>query len=186
MGTGPPTPDVMPVHAAPKNAPRPTCGRHGRRKRTFTRTVGTVTFKAVVYLEITCGEYQAKCDCRKLPRGVPPRAFSDNKVRDLVLDRVLKDGMSVERTLESLTRESLIDLSSQRVSSMTCFTTTPGNSTWPRAATRSWNSSAARFASMNCSWAASRCSWPTTRSPTCPWPSPWSARTTRAGCGGSS
>src|SRR5437763_857723 len=115
MGTGAPTPIVIPVHAAPKKAPCPTCGRHGRRKRTFTRTVRTVAFKAVVSLEITCGEYQAKCDCRKTfrnsPEGVLPRALYDNKVRDLVLDRILKDGMSVERTLESLGREFLLDLS---------------------------------------------------------------------------
>src|SRR5206468_6152489 len=43
--------------------------------------------------------------------AVLPRALYDNKVRDLVLDRVLKDGMSIERTLESLGREFLLDLS---------------------------------------------------------------------------
>jgi hypothetical protein len=120
MGTGAPTPDVIPVHAAPKKAPCPTCGKHGRRKRTFTRTVRTVAFKAVVSLEITCGEYGARCDrCktfRNSPDGVLPRALYDNKVRDLVLDRILKDGMSVERTLESLGREYLLDLSTGFVS----------------------------------------------------------------------
>src|SRR3954447_6257512 len=115
MGTGAPTPVVIPVHCAPKKAPCPTCGRHGRRKRTFTRNVRTVAFKAVAYLEITCGEYGARCGCRTTfrnsPEGVLPRATYDNKVRDLVLDRVLKDGMSIERTLESLRREFLLDLS---------------------------------------------------------------------------
>jgi transposase-like protein len=115
MGTGAPTPVVIPVHCAPKKAPCPTCGKHGRRKRTFTRTVRTVAFKAIVNLEVTCGEYGARCDCcktfRNSPEGVLPRALYDNKVRDLVLDRVLKDGMSVERTLESLGREYLLDLS---------------------------------------------------------------------------
>jgi hypothetical protein len=115
MGTGAPTPAVIPVHAAPKKAPCPTCGKHGRRKRTFTRMVRTVAYKAVAYLEITCGEYGARCGCRKTfrnsPEGVLPRALYDNKVRDLVLDRILKDGMSVERTLESLGREYLLDLS---------------------------------------------------------------------------
>jgi transposase-like protein len=116
MGTGAPTPAVIPVHAAPKKAPCPNCGRHGRRKRKLTpRRVRTVAYKAVVYLEITCGEYQAKCGCcttfRNSPEGVLPRALYDNTVRDLVLDRILKDGMSVERTLESLGREYLLDLS---------------------------------------------------------------------------
>ncbi len=115
MGTEAPTPIVIPVHAAPKKAPCPNCGKLGRRKRTFTRKVRTVAFKKVAYLEITCGEYGVRCGCRKTfrnsPEGVLPRALYDNKVRDLVLDRVLHDGMSIERTLESLRREFLLDLS---------------------------------------------------------------------------
>src|SRR3954468_13809177 len=115
MGTEAPTPLVIPVRCAPKKAPCPTCGTRGRRKRTVTRRVRTVAYKAVAYLEITCGEYQAKCGCcttfRNSPEGVLPRALYDNKVRDLVLDRILKDGLSVERTLESLGREYLLDLS---------------------------------------------------------------------------
>jgi hypothetical protein len=115
MGPGAPTPVVIPVHCAPKKAPCPTCGKHGRRKRTFTRTVRTVAYKTVAFLEITCGEYGAWCACcttfRNSPEGVLPRALYDNKVRDLVLDRILKDGMSIERTLESLSREFLLDLS---------------------------------------------------------------------------
>lgn len=115
MDTGAPTPVVIPVHAAPKKAPCPKCGKLGRRKRTFTRRVRTVAFKKVAYLEITCGEYGARCGCRKTfrnsPEGVLPRALYDNTVRDLVLDRVLHDGMSIERTLGSLRREFLLDLS---------------------------------------------------------------------------
>src|SRR3954466_11968977 len=116
MGTEAPTPVVIPVHCAPKKAPCPKCGKHGRRKRKLPpRRVRTVAYKAVAYLEITCGEYQARCDCcttfRNTPEGVLPRALYDNKVRDLVLDRILKDGMNVEQTLESLGREFLLDLS---------------------------------------------------------------------------
>ena len=116
MGTDAPTIGTIPVHCAPKKAPCPTCGKHGRRKRQLPpRRVRTVAYKAVVYLEITCGEYQAKCDCcttfRNTPDGVLPRALYDNKVRDLVLDRILKDGMNIEQTLESLRREFFLDLS---------------------------------------------------------------------------
>src|SRR5262249_17534999 len=64
---------------------------------------------------ITGGEYAARCECRTTfrssPEDVLPRARYDNKVRDLVLDRVLRDGMSIERTLESLRREFLLELS---------------------------------------------------------------------------
>src|SRR5215210_4053589 len=115
MGTEAPTTIVIPVHCAPKKAPCPKCGKRGRRKRTLTRTVRTVAYKAVALLEITYGEYAARCDCcttfRTTPDGVLPKAHYDNKVRDLVLDRLLKDGMSVERTLASLQREFLLDLS---------------------------------------------------------------------------
>jgi hypothetical protein len=116
MGTEAPTPIVIPVRCAPKKAPCPRCGKRGRRKRTVTRRVRTVAYKAVAYLEITSGEYAARCECsttfRNTHEDVLPRAAYDNKVRDLVLDRILKDGMSVERTLRSLERDFLLDLSS--------------------------------------------------------------------------
>jgi hypothetical protein len=116
MGTEAPTTVVIPVRCAPMKAPCPKCGRRGRRKRTLTRTVRTVAFKAVAHLEITYGEYQARCDCcttfRNTPEGVLPKAKYDNKVRDLVLGRILEDGMSIERTLRSLRREFLLELSS--------------------------------------------------------------------------
>jgi hypothetical protein len=115
MGTEAPTPIVIPIQAAPKKAPCPKCGKHGTRKRKFTRRVRTVAYKAIAYLEITCGEYAAQCDCcttfRNSPEDVLPRALYDNKVRDLVLDRILKDGMSVECVLESLAREYLLEIS---------------------------------------------------------------------------
>jgi hypothetical protein len=116
MGTDAPTTVVIPVHCAPKKAPCPKCGKRGRRRRKLPpRMVRTVLYKRIAYLEITCGEYQARCDCcktfRSTPDGVLPRALYDNKVRDLVLDRILKDGMNVEQTMESLRREFLLELS---------------------------------------------------------------------------
>jgi hypothetical protein len=116
MGTEAPTPIVIPVRCAPKKAPCPRCGKPGRRKRTKTRRVRTVAYKAIAYLEITYGEYATGCDCTTTfsnhPEGVLPKARYDNRVRDLVLGRILQDGMNVERTLESLRREFLLELSS--------------------------------------------------------------------------
>jgi MULE transposase domain len=115
MGTQAPTPIVIPIHCAPKKAPCPACGKRGRRKRTLTRTVRTLAYKTIATLEITYGEYAAGCDCcttfRTNPDGVLPKAKYDNKVRELVLDRILRDGMNVERALESIRREFLLDLS---------------------------------------------------------------------------
>src|ERR1700709_635240 len=111
MGTEAPTPIVIPVHCAPKKAPCPQCGKRGRRKRTVTRRVRTVAYKAVAYLEITYGEYAARCErsttFRNTHEGVLPRAAYDNTIPGRVLDRILKDGMSVERTLLPLEREFL-------------------------------------------------------------------------------
>jgi|SRR5579863_6487578 len=116
MGTDAPTPVVIPVHCAPKKAPCPKCGKSGTRKRKLPpRMVRTVMYKTVAFLEITCGEYQARCNCcttfRNTPEQVLPRALYDNKVRNLVLERLLDDGMNVEQTLESLRREFLLELS---------------------------------------------------------------------------
>ena len=116
MGTDAPTTVFIPVHCAPKKAPCPTCGKLGKRKRTCTREVRTVAFKTMAFLRITYGEYAAQCKCcttfRITPEGVLPKAHYDNKVRDLVLDRIIKDGTSIERMLESLRREFLLELSS--------------------------------------------------------------------------
>jgi hypothetical protein len=116
MGTEAPTFVTIPVRCAPKKAPCPKCGKPGRRKRILPpRRVRTVAYQAIAYLEITCGEYQARCDCcttfRSTPDGVLPRAAYDNKVRDLVLERIIEDGMSIERILQSLRREFLLELS---------------------------------------------------------------------------
>jgi Transposase len=114
MGADAPTIVFIPVQCAPKKAPCPKCGKLGRRKRTCTREVRTVAFKAVAYLKVTYGEYTARCECgttfRNTPEGVLPKAHYDHKVRDLVLGRIIKDGMSIERILESLRREFLLAL----------------------------------------------------------------------------
>jgi hypothetical protein len=116
MRTDAPAPVVLPVHCAPKKAPCPKCGKSGIRKRKLpARRVRTVMYKTVAFLEITCGEYRAQCDCcttfRNTPEQVLPRAQYDNRVRDLVLGRLLDDGMNVEQTLASLRREFLLELS---------------------------------------------------------------------------
>src|SRR3954451_3692444 len=112
MGTEAPTPIVIPVRCAPKKAPCPKCGKLARRKRTKTRRVRTVAYKAIAFLEITYAEYAARCDCcttfSNTPEGVLPKAKYDNKVRDLVLGRILDDGMNIERATASLRREFLL------------------------------------------------------------------------------
>ncbi len=79
MGTEAPTTIVIPIRCAPKKAPCPKCGKHGRRKRKVSRRVRTVVYKAIAYLDITGGEYAARCNCcttfRNTPEGVLPKAL---------------------------------------------------------------------------------------------------------------
>jgi hypothetical protein len=111
---------TIPVRCAPSKAPCPTCGKLGRRKATHHRRVRTLAYKQVVYLDVTYGEYLARGRCRKTfrttPPGVEPEAHYDNTVRRAVLDRILEDGMSVERVLASMRRDFDLDLSAGFVS----------------------------------------------------------------------
>src|SRR3954452_23841157 len=106
---------TIPVRCAPSQAPCPTCGKLGHRKAIHNRQVRTIAYKQVVYLDLTYGEYRARCRCcttfRTTPPGVEPRALYDNQVRQAVLDRILDDGMSVERVIASMHRDFLLDLS---------------------------------------------------------------------------
>src|SRR5512135_3208795 len=110
-------PHVRTIHlrCAPGQAPCPTCGKPGNRKDVLRRRVRSIAYKQVVYLDITYGEYRARCGCcttfRTTPPGVEPRALYDNKVREAVLDRILDDGMSVERVIDSMRRDFLLDFS---------------------------------------------------------------------------
>ena len=189
MGTNAPTIVTLPVRCAPKEAPCPHCGKPGRRKRTLPpRRVRTVAHKAVAYLAITGGEYRARCHCgttfRNTPDGVLPRALYDNTVRDLVLERIIEDGMSIERTLQSLRRELLLDLSTGFVYDLLRDRAAQLDLAEHRRMVL--DQLAAPSASMSCTWAGSRSCWPPTRSATCRWPSPWSAPMTTTTCGGSS
>jgi len=106
---------TIPVRCAPSQAPCPTCGKPGRRKAIHHRSVRTIASKRVVYLDVTYGEYRARCRCcktfRTTPPGVEPKALYDNTVRQAVLDRILDDGMSVERVIASMRRDFYLDLS---------------------------------------------------------------------------
>lgn len=115
MDAAAPTVVDIPVFCAPKKAPCPTCGRRAKRVRIGHREVRTVAYKQIARLQITYGEYEARCGCcrtfRTTPEGVLPRAKYDSKVRQAVLDRIIDDGMNVEATLRSLKRDFLLDLS---------------------------------------------------------------------------
>jgi hypothetical protein len=103
------------VRCAPKTAPCPTCGRPGRRRRLLRRRVRSLAYRRVVWLQLTYAEYRARCGCCKTfrthPPDVPPKADYDHAVRQAVLDRILLDGLNVERTRQAMRRDFLLELS---------------------------------------------------------------------------
>src|SRR5271157_3805799 len=88
---------TIPLKCAPSQAPCPTCGKLGKRKDILHRQVRTIAYKQVVCLDITDGEYRARCDCcttfRATPPGVEPRALYDKGFAgsDLVASSTLGD-----------------------------------------------------------------------------------------------
>src|SRR3954471_625409 len=107
---------VVAVRYQPKTYPCPTCGRHGRRKRRLDRFVRSLAYGQVLWLHVFYAEYTARCDCRKSFRSwVPdlcPKADYDNLVREAVLNRILDDGLNVQRTIACMKRDFLLELSS--------------------------------------------------------------------------
>ena len=106
---------VIPVRCAPKKAPCPSCGKLGRRKRTFRRDVRTIAYKEIAILRIIYAEYESRCECCKTfrthPDDVLPKAKYDNKVRAAVLEGILEDQLNVEAVRRRMQRDFLLDLS---------------------------------------------------------------------------
>jgi hypothetical protein len=106
---------VIPIRCQPASYPCPTCGRHGHRKERHHRFVRSIAYQQVVWLHVFYAEYRARCDCRKTFRSCPPQITSqadyDNLVRQAVLNRILDDGLNVERTRKAMKRDFLLKLS---------------------------------------------------------------------------
>src|SRR4051812_38472525 len=108
-------PRVRVVRCAPKSHPCPHCGLPGRRKRRLHRRIHSLAYRQRAYLDIHYAEYQARCGCckpfRSWPLDVPPKAGYDDLVRQAVLDRILDDGLNVQRTLAAMKRDFFLKLS---------------------------------------------------------------------------
>jgi hypothetical protein len=103
------------VRNAPHKAPCPHCHRLGHRKDTHERTVRGIAYGAILLVHVTTGEYRARCQCcatfRTQVEEIQPKAKYTNQVRDAVLHRLLDDHMSVEKILQAVQRDFLLDLS---------------------------------------------------------------------------
>jgi hypothetical protein len=108
-------PTVRVVRCAPKTHPCPGCGKRGRRQRFLQRRIRSLAYRQEAWLEVRYAEYRSRCACcqsfRSWPLDVPPGAEYCPLVRQAVLDRLLGDGLNVERTREAMRRDFLLDLS---------------------------------------------------------------------------
>jgi hypothetical protein len=107
---------VVPVRCQPETYPCPTCGQRGHRRHRYDRYVRSLAYGKVIWLHVFYAEYTARCDCRKYFRSCPPdicpKADYDNLVRQAVLNRILDDGLNVQRTRNAMKRDFLLELSS--------------------------------------------------------------------------
>src|SRR5215213_9181072 len=103
------------VRCAALSHPCPTCGVLGRRKRSLQRRIRSLAYRQVAYLDVHYAEYQARCSCRKSfrswPLDVPAKSDYDDLVRQAVLDRILDDGLNVQRALAAMRRDFFLKLS---------------------------------------------------------------------------
>ncbi|HLJ92776.1 MAG TPA: hypothetical protein VKU02_06220 [Gemmataceae bacterium] len=108
-------PQVRVVRCAPKSHPCPHCGQHGRRKRHLHRCLRSLAYRQVAYLDVHYAEYQSRCRCCKLfrswPLEVPAKSDYDALVCTAVLDRILEDGLNVQRTRATMQRDFFLKLS---------------------------------------------------------------------------
>lgn len=108
-------PLVRTVRCAPLTHPCPHCGVPGRRKRRLHRRLRSLAYRQVAYLDVHYAEYQAGCSCAKFfrswPVDVPAKADYDGLVRQAVLERILDDGLNVQRTRAALQRDFFVKLS---------------------------------------------------------------------------
>ena len=108
-------PRVRAARCTPKTHPCPHCGKRGPRQRTLHRRIRSLAYRQVAYLHVFYAEYKARCSCckffRSWPLEVPPKSDYDERVRDAVLDRILEDGLNVERVLAAMRRDFGLELS---------------------------------------------------------------------------
>jgi Transposase len=108
-------PNIPVVRCAPKTHACPHCGKHGRRKRHLHRRIRSLAYRQEVWIDVHYAEYQSRCSCckyfRSWPLDVPQKADYDENVRLAVLDRILEDGLNVQRTLDAMRRDFCLNLS---------------------------------------------------------------------------
>ena len=89
----------------PRPIPAPPAANAAAANDPVHRRIHSLAYGQPAYVDVHYAEYKARCGCckyfRSWPLGVPQKADYDDAVRQAVLDRILDDGLNVERTLQA-------------------------------------------------------------------------------------
>jgi hypothetical protein len=80
----------------------------------LSRRIRSLAWRQEAWTEVRYAEYRCRAcqrSFRSWPAGLPPRTRYDNAVRQAVLDRLLADGLNVQRTQAAMGRDFLLGLS---------------------------------------------------------------------------
>lgn len=105
---------------SPKWYPCPRCGRRGRRKTTYERLWRDIALGQESYVVVMIGVYKARCKCQRYfvsecPDISPKGAQYTWGVRDVVIESILRDRMSITRVKKRLEEDFLIKLSASTI-----------------------------------------------------------------------
>lgn len=100
----------------PRKWPCPKCGRKGRRKRVYERLWKDIALGQESYVVVKIGVYKAKCQCQEYfvsdcPEISPKGARYTWAVRDMVIESILRDRMSILRVKGRMAEDFNLDLS---------------------------------------------------------------------------
>ena len=100
---------------APKTWPCPVCGKRGRRYAFREREATDAELGRPAILKVKIGLYEARCDCQKVFESFHPELpkgwkFS-HRVRELAINGVVRDKLSVEDVRRRLQEEFLVHVS---------------------------------------------------------------------------
>lgn len=108
-------PKMRRLRRAPKSWPCPVCGTRGRRYAFRDREAVDAELGRPAVLKVKVGLYQARCDCQRMFESSHPELpkgwrFSQ-RVRDLAVQGVVRDKLSVEDVRQRLREDFLVEVS---------------------------------------------------------------------------
>jgi len=108
-------PKMRRLRRAPKSWPCPVCGTRGRRYAFRDREAVDAELGRPAVLKVKVGLYKARCDCQSMFESCHPELpkgwrFSQ-RVRDLAVQGVVRDKLSVEDVRQRLREDFLVEVS---------------------------------------------------------------------------